>query len=407
MKAYERLLKYITYETQADGTGKSETVPSTPGQTVFARALMEELKALGIEAVMDEKSYIYGSLPGNVERHVPVVGFIAHMDTATNFPGPGNTARLIENYDGSVLQLCEGVAMDPEKMPSLKASVGNDLIVTNGKTLLGGDDKAGVAEIMTALEYMREHPEFPHGEVAFIFTPDEEIGGSTKHIDLSKTTAEVAYTLDGEEFGTVEYQNFSKGAFTAEIKGVAAHPAYAKDLMKNALIIAAELHNMMPPWQRPEHTEGFDGYFHLVQMEGTPHQCKMAYLINFHTVKEYEERKEFVRHIADFLNMKYGAGTVQLEFIDGKMCVEEKIEARMELIDFAKEEIKNCGAVPQVVPMRGGTDGVALTAMGLLCPNLGTGSYNHHAVNEFANVQEMDKCVELILRLVGRFSQCQ
>lgn len=254
-------------------------------------------------------------------------------------------------------------------------------------------------------DYVEDNPNPSLEELIETFGSPEEIGGSTKHIDLTKSSAEIAYTLDGEGFGTVEYQNFCKGAFTVQIHGISAHPCYAKNLMKNALIVAAELHSMMPPWQRPEHTEGFDGYYHLVQIEGNPQEAKMAYLLNFHTIDEYEERKTFVKHIVDFLNNKYGDNTIELEFIDGKMCVEDLIEARMELIDYAKEEIAKCGQIPEVIPMRGGTDGVALTAMGLPCPNLGTGSYNHHSVHEFANIQEMDLCVEMILGLIRRFGE--
>ena len=408
MRAYERLLKYITFDTQADAQkGEDDVVPSSPGQWGLARALMAELAALGIEhAELDEKGFIYGSIPSNLPKgqQCDTIGFIAHMDTATTFPGAGDTARIIEKYDGGEIPLCEGVVLNPENCNGLKDSVGDDLIVTNGKTLLGADDKAGLAEIMTALAYMMEHPEFLHGEVAFIFTPDEEIGGSMRHIDVEKTSAKYAYTLDGEAFGMVEYQSFCGGAVTLEIDGVSAHPCFGKGQLENALVIGNQLHNMLPAWERPEHTEGFDGYYHLVQMEGNPQKCKMAYLIRYYKEEEYNRAKKRVEQIAELLNTEYNREAIRLNFMDGRMSITEKIEEKKELIDFAVEEIRNCGAEPVIPPMRGGTDGVALTEKGLLCPNLGTGSYNHHAINEFANIQQMDRCVELILRITTRFA---
>lgn len=408
MRAYERFLNYITYDTMADAIeGEKGTVPSSPGQLEFAGALMEELSSLGVtDAKLDEKGFIYGRIPSNMDEsgNCPVIGFIAHMDTATTFPGPGNTARLITDYDGKPVILNSEVTLDPEIFPALKAARGKDIIVTNGKTLLGGDNKAGVAEIITAIEYMMNHPEYKHGEVAFIFTPDEEIGGSTKNIDVKKSTAALAYTLDGEAPGMIEYQSFCTGAVTLEINGVSAHPAYGKDILKNALIIGNEFHSMLPAWLRPEHTENYDGYYHLVQMEGNPQHCKMAYLIRFYTEEEYRTAKERISRTVRYLNFEYGEDTVTAQFIDGRKSMTNLIEKHRELIDYALDAIKACGITPVIPVMRGGTDGVALTEMGLPCPNLGTGSYNHHAVTEFAIVQEMDKCVELILRLVKRFA---
>ncbi|EOS70210.1 peptidase T [Lachnospiraceae bacterium MD308] len=408
MRAYERLLKYITFNTQADAKkGEDGVVPSSSGQWDLANALMEELAELGIKNVeLDEKGFIYGSIPSNLseEQQCDTIGFVAHMDTATTFPGPENTARIIEKYDGGLIMLCEGVVLEPENCSGLKDSIGDDLIVTNGKTLLGADDKAGLAEIMTALSYMIEHPEFSHGEVAFIFTPDEEIGGSMRHIDIEKTNAKYAYTLDGEAFGMVEYQSFCGGAVTLEIDGITAHPCSGKGVLENALVLGNQLHSMLPAWERPEHTEGFDGYYHLVQMEGNSQKCKMSYLLRYYREEEYNRAKKRVEQIAERLNEEYGRKAVHLTFIDGSMSITKKIEEKKELIDFAVEEIRNCGVEPVIPPMRGGTDGVALTEKGLRCPNLGTGSYNHHAVNEFANIQQMDRCVELILRIIARFA---
>lgn len=408
MRAYERLLKYITFDTQADAQkGEDGVVPSSPGQWDLAKALMEELAKLKIEnVVLDEKGFIYGSIPSNLPQgqQCDAIGFIAHMDTATTFPGPADTARIIKKYDGGEITLCEGVVLNVENCSGLKASIGDDLIVTNGKTLLGADDKAGLAEVMTALAYMMEHPEFSHGEVAFVFTPDEEIGGSMRHISVEKISAEYAYTLDGEAFGTVEYQSFCNGAVMLEIDGVTAHPCAGKGVLENALVIGNQLHSMLPAWERPEHTDGFDGYYHLVQMEGNSQKCKMAYLIRYYKEEEYNRAKKRVEQIAELLNIEYNREAVHLTFMDGHMSITEKIEEKKELIDFAVEEIKKCGAEPIIPPMRGGTDGVVLTEKGLRCPNLGTGSYNHHAVNEFADIQQMDRCVELILRIIARFA---
>lgn len=406
MDVKERFKTYIVYDTQADA--ESKEIPSSPGQRVFAEALYREIKSLGIEDVqMDEKGYIYGKIPANTDKakSAPVLGFIAHMDTATNFPGPGDSARMIENYQGGDIELCDQVYLSPEEYPALRSMIGDDLVVTNGKTLLGGDDKAGVAEIVTALEYMTEHPEFEHGQVAFAFTPDEEIGGSTKHFDLKKFGADMAYTLDGEAFGTLEYESFCNGAVQLSFHGVSAHPGYAKGVMKNALNIANEFHNLLPAWDRAEHSEGYEGFFHLVIMEGNPQESKSAYLIKDFEEEGYRRRKAQLEAAVSYINGFYGEGTVTAEYLDGKMNMASLIIKHPQLINIALEEIEACGVSAQTTPMRGGTDGVSLTFSGLPCPNLGTGSFNHHSVHEFASVDQMKKSVELILRLIGRFSR--
>lgn len=409
MNVQERFLKYITYDTRADAvTGEKGAIPSSPGQTVFAGALYEEIKSLGItDVTMDEKSFVYGGIPSNIEGEAqpPTVGFIAHIDTATNFPGPGDSWRVITDYDGSIIELGGGIFLDPAENPALMDAAGDDLVVTNGETLLGGDDKAGVAEIMTAIEYLMTHPEMKHGQVAFAFTPDEEIGGSMRNFDLDQFQADFAYTLDGEEFGTLEYENICNSAVVLEIEGVSAHPGYAKNQMKHALNIANEFHSHLPAWERAEHTEGYEGFYHLVQMEGNPKHCRTAYLI-----KDFEEdglaaKEQRVRDIADLLNKTYGEGTISLEFIEGKKNMASIIEEHMELIDYAKEAIRSCGTEPIIAPLRGGTDGVALSFRGLPCPNLGTGAYNHHALTEFANVQKMEKCKDMILKLIEIFAR--
>ncbi len=405
MDVSHRFRKYITYDTQANG--ESKTVPSSPGQKVLAEVIYRELQELGIRDIqMDEMGYIYGKIPASTEKAAtaPVLGFIAHLDTALNFPGPGESARVVENYQGGDIRLCDGVFLSPEEYPVLKMMIGDDLIVTNGETLLGGDDKAGAAEIVTALEYMTVHPEFEHGPVAFAFTPDEEIGGSTKHFDLEKFGADMAYTLDGEAFGTLEYESFCNGAVQLKFQGVSAHPGYAKNVMKNALNIANEFHDLLPAWDRAEHSEGYEGFFHLVFMEGNPQECKSAYLIKDFEEAGYRRRKEKLASAVSWINGIYGEGTVTAEFMDGKMNMAPLIRKHPQLIDIALEEIEACGFPAQETPLRGGTDGVALTFDGLPCPNLGTGSFNHHSNFEFASVKQMEKSVELILRLAGRFA---
>ena len=405
MNLKERFLKYITFETQADP--ESKEVPSSRGQISFAEVLLKELKEIGISDVeIDDKSYIYGRIPSNIPgvKQPLRIAFIAHMDTAANFPGPGNTARVIENYDGNEIELASGIFLRPQEHKALKDAKGDTLIVTNGKTLLGGDDKSGIAEIMTALAYLTEHPEELHGDVAFVFTPDEEIGGSTKHVDLEKLSADVGYTLDGEEFGTIEYENFCNGVVQLEFRGIPCHPGYAKGIMVNALNLAAEFHGFLPTWDRPEHSCGYEGFFHLVMMEGNVEKSKSAYLIKEFDIEQYQKRKERMAELVSYLNHVYGEGTVTAEFLEGKMNMASLIAEHQYVVDFAKEEIANCGVEPSDMPLRGGTDGVALTFMGLPCPNLGTGSYNHHSIFEFANLQKMEKCCELVLKLIRRYA---
>ena len=409
MNLQDRFLKYIEFDTMADTeAGEKGVVPSSPGQKILADVLFEEVKSFGVtDAVIDEKCFIYGSIPSNIEgeEQPPTLGFIAHFDTATTFPGPGKTYRIVENYNGGVIELCKGVQLDPKNISALADSVGEDLIVTNGKTLLGGDDKAGVAEIMTAIEYIMTHPELKHGRIAFAFTPDEEIGGSMKYFDTDKFSADVAYTLDGEEFGTLEYESFCNSAAIIEIEGISAHPGYAKNSMVNALNIASEFHQYIPAWERAEHSEGYEGFYHLVMMEGNPQHCKTAYLLKDFEKSGLEKREEKIRAIADLLNKDYGEGRVSLSFVRGRMNMAELIEEHAELIENAKEAIESLGAVPSVTPLRGGTDGVALTFQGIPCPNLGTGAYNHHAVTEFVNLHKMEKCKELILKLIDIFAE--
>lgn len=404
MRAYERFLKYVMYDTTSlEGR---ETVPSTPGQKVFAQVLVSELEALGIEDVrLDDKGYIYGSIPSNIEKEVPMIGFIAHMDTSDAHPSPASTPRIIENYDGSILELAPGVVLDPADDHNLQSAIGCDIIVTDGTTLLGGDDKAGVAEIMTALEYITSHPQFSHGKIAFSFTPDEEIGTSQDHFDVAAFGADFAYTVDGADFGDVEYENFYGATAKVTVKGVSTHPGEAKDKMKNASLIAMEFDALLPSWQRPEHTEHYDGFYHLLRIAGDCENCQMAYLVREHDYDKYEEKKAFLEKAAALLNEKYGEGTVTLEIEDGYRNMAEMVRPHMHLIDFAKEAIAACGTVPRVPAIRGGTDGSELSYKGVPCPNLGTGSFNHHSLSEVANIDHMDQCSEVLLKIIAKYAE--
>ena len=404
MKLYERFLNYVMYDTMS--LEEQDTVPSTPGQKVLSAALAEEISGLGIADVrLDDKGYVYGSIPSNIDRDVPTIGFIAHVDTSDAHPSPKKKPRIIENYDGSVIQLAPGVALDPETDANLKNAVGCNLIVTDGTTLLGADDKAGVAEIVTALEYIASHPEFKHGKVAFSFTPDEEIGASQDNFDVAALGADFAYTVDGADFGDIEYENFYGASAVIEIKGVETHPGEAKDKMKNASLIAMEFDALLPPWERPEHTQDYEGFYHLTHIEGDCSSCRLSYLIREHDERKYQERKAMVKRAAEMLNARYGEGTAEAQVHDGYRNMAEMVRPHMHLIEFAKEAIAECGVTPRVPAIRGGTDGAELSYKGVPCPNLGTGSFNHHSLTEVANIDHMEKCSEAILRIIGKYAQ--
>lgn len=404
MRPFERFLKYVMFDTMSDEN--SGTVPSTPGQKVLGQALVDEIRGLGIEDVhMDDKGYVYGSVPSNTEQEGPVIGFIAHVDTSDAHPSPKTQPRIIENYDGGVIRLASGVVLDPAEDANLKRAQGCSLIVTDGTTLLGGDDKAGVAEIVTALEYMTLHPEFKHGKVAFSFTPDEEIGTSQDNFDVEAFGAQFAYTVDGADFGDIEYENFNAASAVIDIKGVSTHPGEAKDKMKNASLIAMELDGLLPPWERPEHTENYEGFYHLISIEGDCGRCQMRYIIREHDFDKFAARKETVRRAADLLNARYGAGTVSVQIKDGYRNMAEMVRPHMHLIEFAKEAIAECGGEANVPAIRGGTDGSQLSFKGVPCPNLGTGTWNHHSVMETANIDHMDQCAETIIRIIGKYAE--
>lgn len=400
MTASERLLKYVVIDTQSDE--ESSICPSTDKQKNLGRILVEEMKQLGLTGChMDENGYVYGwceAAAGCEEE--PAIGLISHMDTAPAFNGTNVSPRIIKNYDGSDIILNSGknIVMSVEQFPNLKNYEGEDLIVTDGTTLLGADDKAGIAEILTAIEeIMKEN--IPHGRICIGFTPDEEIGRGADLFDIKKFGADYAYTVDGGPLGELEYENFNAAGAKVFIQGVNIHPGDAKDKMKNASLIAMEFNGMLPAAEIPAHTEGYEGFFHLCDMEGSEEQARLNYIIRDHDRQKFEKRKIFFKSIGTFLNEKYGEGTVICEVKDSYYNMREKIETKMEIVERAKDAFEKCGVVPKIVPIRGGTDGARLSYEGLLCPNLSTGGNNFHGKYEFISIQSMDKMTEVLKKL--------
>ena len=401
MNAIERFLKYVTYDTQSDD--HSDTTPTTAKQKVLGELLAGELSQMGLSnAHMDEYGYVYAWLPATHGcEGVPCLGLIAHMDTSPSAPGEGVKPRVIR-YEGGDITLNEekGVVMRAAEFESLARYVGQELIVTDGTTLLGADDKAGVAEIMSAMEYLVEHPELPHGRIAVCFTPDEEVGQGTDHFDVEGFGAAVAYTVDGGELGEIEYENFNAASAEVLVHGVNIHPGSAKNKMKNALLIAVELAGMLPPAETPAHTEGYEGFYHLQGMSGNETEAEMHYLIRDHDRAKFEGRKAFLTRAAAYLNDKYGAGTVELVLKDSYYNMKEQIEPHMYLILRARAAMEAAGVTPSEVPIRGGTDGAQLSYKGLPCPNLSTGGLNFHGVHEYIPADALTKMTQVVINLV-------
>lgn len=407
MRAHERFLKYITYDTQSDDSSK--TVPSTKKQLVLAEALLEELKAIGAkDAELDANGYVYATIPASAgSEEKPVLALVAHMDTAPDASGTNVQARIVEQYDGSdiLLNAEKQIVTRVAEFPELKKYVGCDLIVTDGNTLLGADDKAGVAEIMTAAEQLLRKPELPHPEVRIVFTPDEEIGRGVAHIDMKKVNAACGYTVDGEEIGELCYENFNAASAKLHFSGVCVHPGAAFGIMRNAALVAMEFHSMLPVFENPAATTGRMGFFHLTHMEGRMEEAELSYILRDHDVQKLEKRKELMRQAAAYLNEKYGAGTVELTLEDSyKNMYQQIMPQHKELIEHAREAIREAGLTPIETPIRGGTDGATLSFMGLPCPNLGTGGHACHGCHEFIPIQSMDKSVEILLHLLRRFA---
>ena len=397
MRAYERLLNYVQFDTASNEA--SETCPSTPGQLELGRSLVEEMRLMGISnARMDENGYVYGEIPANAEGF-PTIGLIAHMDTVDCVPALPMHARIVENYDGGAVQLEGGDVLDPADYPELKNRAGKDLIVTDGRTLLGADDKAGVAEIMTACEQLLAQ-NLPHGEVRIAFTPDEEIGRGADRFDVKGFGADFAYTVDGDELGGIEYENFNAASAQLTFHGRSVHPGSAKNKLVNAALLAMEFDSLLPPQERPEHTEGYEGFYHLCGVKGETELAESVYILRDHDRARFEARKATVERIAAYMNEKYGAGTVECNVQDSYYNMREVIEPRMDIIRRAEAAYRAVGVTPFEKPIRGGTDGSRLSFMGLPCPNLATGGMNYHGRFECIAVQDMDKMAEMLVKLL-------
>lgn len=405
MTVTERFLDYVKYDTQSDEL--TNMTPSSPGQMEFAKYLKAVLLGMGLEDVtLDDNGYLFGTLPANCKNaNVPVIGFIAHMDTSPDMSGRHVNPRIVKNYDGKeiILNAEQDVKLTPEDFPELLDYLGEDLIVTDGTTLLGADDKAGIAEILTAVERVAAG-DLPHGKLCIGFTPDEEIGEGPLHFDVADFGADYAYTLDGGGAGEIEFQNFNAATATFELRGRSVHPGSAKDVMINAQKVAFELDSLLPQDEVPEKTERFQGFYHLVHTSGSVGNARLVYLLRDHDAASFEARKRRMREAAETLNAKYGAGTVVLTIKDQYRNMEEIIRQHPFLIEIAEDAVRSAGIEPVIVPIRGGTDGATLSFKGLPCPNLGTGGYNFHGECEFASVQEMESSVQVILNIIKAFA---
>ena len=407
-KVAERFLKYVSFDTQSKD--EEEQVPSTEKQLVLAKELVKELEEMGASDVrLSEHGYVYATIEANTEKNVPSLGFVAHMDTAPAMSGRDVKARIVEKYAGGDIVLNEekNIVMTVKDFPFMADCEGRDLIVTDGTTLLGGDDKAGVAEIMTMAAWLLAHPEIPHGTIRIGFTPDEEVGRGADFFDVEGFGADVAYTVDGGPLGELEYENFNAASGKVYIHGVGIHPGGAKNKMKSALLIGMEFQSLLPAFENPMYTDGYEGFFHLDQFAGDVEYAKMDYLIRDHDMDKFTQKKELFASAAEFLNKKYGEGTVELKIKDSYYNMKEKIEPYKYLIDIAKEAMEEVGITPEVSPIRGGTDGARLSYMGLPCPNLCTGGYNFHGKFEFIPVQSMEKVVELLLTIVRKLEKIE
>lgn len=398
MDIIERFLKYVSFDTQS--AEDSDTVPSTSKQLVFAKYLRDELKEEGFDDVeMDDNGYVYATLKSNMKKDVPTIGFISHYDTSPDCSGKDVKPRLIRNYDGNDIELSPGIISSTKKFPELLAHTGEDIIVTDGHTLLGADDKAGIAEIVQAMCWLRDHDEVKHGDIRMGFNPDEEIGMGAHHFDVEKFGCEWAYTMDGGDLGDLEFENFNAASAKVTIKGVSVHPGYAKGKMVNANRLAAEFAMMLPADETPETTEGYEGFYHLLGVESNIENAKLSYIIRDHDRERFESRKDFIVECVKTMNEKYGEGTVEADVKDQYYNMKEKIDPNMHVIDIVLKAMQDCGVPPKVEPIRGGTDGAQLSFKGLPCPNIFAGGVNFHGPYEFVSVQVMEKAVQVIINI--------
>ena len=398
MDITERFLNYTKFDTQS--AEDSQSVPSTPKQLVFAEYLKKELENEGLEDVeLDDKGYLYATLPSNTKQKVPTIGFISHYDTSPDCSGADIKPQIVQNYNGGEILLSEGIVSSPKKFPELLHHIGEDLIVTDGHTLLGADDKAGIAEIVQAMCYLRDHKEIRHGDIRIAFNPDEEIGMGAHHFDVEKFGCEWAYTMDGGDVGELEFENFNAASAKITIKGVSVHPGYAKGKMVNANALAAELALMLPQNETPETTEGYQGFYHLLGIQSNIEEAKMSYIIRDHDREIFEDRKRFIKRCVDRMNEKYGEGTVTCEVKDQYYNMKEKIDPQMHVIDLVLHAMQACEVAPKVSPIRGGTDGAQLSFKGLPCPNIFAGGVNFHGPYEFISIQSMEKAMQVIVKI--------
>jgi len=398
MNITERFLRYVSYDTQsAEDTG---TTPSTPKQMAFAEALRQELIDEGLSHVeLDKLGYLYATLPANTDRQVPAIGFIAHMDTSPDASGENVRPRIVPGYDGGDIQLGPGIVSSPRQFPELLAHRGEDLIVTDGTTLLGADDKAGIAEIVQAMAYLQAHPEIEHGTVRIAFNPDEEIGLGAHHFDVERFACQFAYTMDGSEVGELEFENFNAASAKITVKGCSVHPGYAKGKMVNAARIATELAQQLPADETPEQTEGYEGFFHLTGISGNCQEARLSYIIRDHDRDIFRLRKAQMQQLVDKLNQRYGAGTATLDLHDQYYNMREQVEPMMYIIDIARQAMQEAGIQPKVRAIRGGTDGAQLSFRGLPCPNIFAGGLNFHGPHEFLPVPSMHKAMQTIVNI--------
>ena len=398
MNIVERFLNYVSFDTQS--SEETGTTPSTEKQRVFAKYLKEELIREGLQDVeLDELGYLYATLPSNTEKQVPTIGFIAHMDTSPDASGKNVKPRIVPQYDGADIVLSEGIVTSPSKFPELLAHKGEDLIVTDGTTLLGADDKAGIAEIVQAMVYLQQHPEIKHGTIRVGFNPDEEIGMGAHHFDVEKFGCDFAYTMDGSEVGEIEFENFNAASAKITINGCSVHPGYAKDKMVNAARIATELVSMLPADETPETTDEYQGFFHLTSISGSVENAQLSFIIRDHDREYFESRKTEMQDVVSAINEKYGEGVAELVLNDQYYNMREMVEPKMYIIDIAKEAIAEAGMTPKIKAIRGGTDGAQLSFKGLPCPNIFAGGLNFHGPHEFCPVQSLEKAMMTVVNI--------
>ena len=398
MDITERFLNYTKFDTQS--SEESDSVPSTPKQLIFAEYLKKELEAEGLDDVeMDDKGYVYATLKANVKGNIPTIGFISHYDTSPDCSGADIKPQIVRNYDGGNILLSEGIISSPKRFPELMQHIGEDLIVTDGTTLLGADDKAGIAEIVQAMVFLQKHPEIKHGKIRIAFNPDEEIGMGAHHFDVKHFGCDWAYTMDGGDVGELEFENFNAASAKITIKGVSVHPGYAKGKMVNANRLAAEFAAMLPDDETPETTEGYQGFYHLIGMQTNTELGRLSYIIRDHDRDRFEDRKRFIKRCADQMNAKYGEGTVECTVSDQYYNMKEKIDPQMHVIDVVLHAMQAVGVAPKVKPIRGGTDGAQLSFRGLPCPNIFAGGVNFHGPYEFVSIQSMEKAMQVIVKI--------